>query len=138
MIRKITLLLGVLIVFLAMTHIFLWRIVRIDGQYFFAQVPSREADYEKGLGGRKTMSEKQAMLFNFDKKDKWAFWMKGMEFDLDIIWISDGKVVYIKKNFSASSAEVAAPDVPADRVLEIRAGMADKYGLKVGDRADIF
>jgi len=130
--------LGISACLIFLADAFFWKVVRIDGRTFLAQTPVRSSDYAKGLGGRKDLSRARAMLFKFPRKGEYAFWMKDMNFDLDIIWIADGKVAYIKKNFSHNSDETVSPPVPADKVLEIGAGLADKYGFKVGDRVDIF
>ncbi|MFA7319358.1 MAG: DUF192 domain-containing protein [Parcubacteria group bacterium] len=118
--------------------IFWVKIVRIDGRNFIAETPKRPAEYQKGLGGRRTLCRSCAMLFTFPQKGEYAFWMKDMRFDLDIIWISSGKIVYIEKNFSAHSPEIVRPAVPADRVLEIGAGISEKNGFRVGDSVTVY
>lgn len=117
---------------------FFGKVVRLDGQNFIAEIPSSVQAYQKGLGGRRALCQSCAMLFRFPQKGQYAFWMKDMQFDLDILWIADGKIVYIKKNFSAASTEIVQPATPADNVLEIRAGSSDKYGFQVGDRVNIY
>jgi len=59
--------------------------------------------------------------------------MKGMKFNLDIVWINDSKIVYIAKNVSRDSKEIIIPEFEADKVLELNAGMADGLGIKEGD-----
>ena len=69
------------------------------------------------------------------------FWMKDMQFPLDIIWIGNtGKIVDITKD-----AKPPAPDtpmwllplyssrLPAKYALEINAGEADSFQLSIGD-----
>jgi uncharacterized protein len=73
------------------------------------------------------------MLFEFPEKGKRGFWMKGMKFNLDIVWLDDSKIVHIAKNVSCDSKEIIIPEVEADKVLEINAGMADGLGIKAGD-----
>src|SRR3989344_5194996 len=52
-----------------------------------------------GLMFRGQMDRDNGMLFIFDKEDKYDFWMKNMNFPLDILWINeDKKVVYIHKD----------------------------------------
>jgi hypothetical protein len=79
------------------------------------------------------------MLFLYNIKRPAVFWMKGMRFPLDIIWIADGKVVQIDKQ-APHEPGVADPDLkryisnePVDAVLEVNAGFAEKNGIKVGD-----
>ena len=126
-----------LIVGLSLGHLF-WRSVDIKGQKFVAELPLTSQSYEKGLGGREHLCSNCAMLFNFSHKGQYAFWMKDMKFGLDILWIEDGRIVYIKKNISADSAEIFRPDATADGVLEINAGLSDKYNFQVGGRVKIY
>lgn len=76
------------------------------------------------------------MLFIFPRAEKYGFWMKGMRFPLDIIWVSEEKVVHIERNISPTSRETFRPDVAADQVIEVNAGSADQ--LREGDRIDYY
>jgi len=60
--------------------------------------------------------------------------MKGMKFDLDMIWITDKKVSYIKKNISANDNSIFISPVVADWVLELNSGDTLKYGIEIGDQ----
>jgi len=93
---------------------------------------------EMGLSGRKSLNEKQGMLFVFYKPEIRNFWMKDMLFPIDIIWIGeDLRVVYIKKNASPDSfPEIFTSDFPAQYVLEVSAGFSEKNNLKVGDKME--
>lgn len=90
----------------------------------------------KGLSGRNSLPQNQGMLFLFDTKDKYGFWMKDMKFSIDIIYLDDNTVVYIVKNAPSSvqapALTVYKPSKPANRVLELNAGQADKFGIKEG------
>jgi len=58
-----------------------------------------------------------------------------MRFPLDIVWIDNDTIVHIEKNVQPDFAGIITPSENADTVLEINAGVADKTGLKVGDKA---
>ena len=45
-----------------------------------------DSEKTKGLSGRKDLPKDQGMLFIFDHKDKYGFWMKDMKFPIDIIY----------------------------------------------------
>jgi uncharacterized membrane protein (UPF0127 family) len=63
-----------------------------------------------------------------------------MRFPIDIIWVREGVVVDLHKNVQPSSGEALqtyAPIEPADAVLELRAGTAEKLGIQPGDRLAI-
>jgi len=61
-----------------------------------------------------------------------------MRFPLDILWILDGKIVYLEKNVSEKFAGILSPPIVADQVLEINAGIADKLGVKAGDEIKFY
>lgn len=89
----------------------------------------------KGLSGRSGLEESAGMLFIFDYPGKYPFWMKDMNFPIDIIWIGkDKKIIYIQKDASpASFPQLFGPDQETLYVIEIVSGFSDKNHLKVGD-----
>ncbi len=95
---------------------------------------------KQGLGGRKSLASDSGMLFIFDKPDRYTFWMKGLVFPLDMIWIRDDKVVDFIKNATPPSPDqkdetlpIYAPNQPIDKVLEVNAGFVDINNIKIGD-----
>jgi hypothetical protein len=83
------------------------------------------------------------MYFIFDKPGNYGFWMKDMKFPIDIIWISGDEVVGIDENAEPEPGEplsdlkIYYPPREIDRVLEVNAGAAEKYNLKVGDTVTV-
>ncbi|MEI7709146.1 MAG: DUF192 domain-containing protein [bacterium] len=112
------------------------KYVNIAGQNIKVDLALTPAEQEQGLSGRKGLKENEGMLFVFQKVGNYPFWMKDMNFAIDMIWISeDMKVVYIKKDATpASYPTTFGPNQDAKYVLEVVAGFADKNNLKVGDR----
>src|SRR3989338_662243 len=51
------------------------------------------AQRERGLSGRDRLEPRSGMLFVFEDDGVRGFWMKGMTFPIDIIWIDDERVV---------------------------------------------
>lgn len=93
---------------------------------------------QRGLSGLSAEEVKaQGMLFVFQDAAVRDFWMKGMQLDLDVLWIKDGKIV-------ASDIGVPAPDsgqapqhmtsapIPVDMVLELPAGYVRQFDLQPG------
>lgn len=107
--------------------------VRIDQNVFWVEVVSDKIKMQKGLGERKAICENCGMIFEFSAPGKHAFWMKGMNFPLDILWINQGKVVHLEKNIQPDFTGNLMPSQASDKVLEIRAGNIDALNLKVGD-----
>lgn len=110
----------------------------IAGHKFKIELADSEEERRIGLSQRNRPSDDYAMLFLFPAAGQHGFWMKGMKFPLDILWISgDNKVVYIEKNISPEFKGTLNPPVMADKVVEINAKLSDKYGLKIGDEVFI-
>ena len=76
------------------------------------------------------------MIFVFEKVGNYGFWMKDMNFPLDILWINDNfKVVGIEKNLATSTYPKSfGSKYKAMYVLEISAGYSNKNNIKIGDK----
>lgn len=107
--------------------------VTVKGQKFSVEVVSTPEKLALGLGKRDSLCSSCGMLFRFGGKGIRSFWMKDMRFPLDIIWIADGKIVYIARNISFDYKGIISPDIGADEVLEINAGLCNKFNFAVGD-----
>lgn len=101
----------------------------IHDQFYTVEVADTQRTQARGLGGRASLCESCGMLFLFEQPGARAFWMKGMQFPLDIVWLLDGTVVYIERHVSADSELVYRPGVLANQVLEVNAGRMDALVL---------
>lgn len=94
-------------------------------------------DYERSLGLSKFqgLKDNEAMLFIFDEPSKYPFWMKSMNFSIDIIWLdTQGTIVYVKENAQPSDYPNAYyPNKDAQYVMEFNAGFVQNNSLKIGD-----
>ena len=119
--------------------------ILINNKTLKVEVVDTEEERRKGLGGKSGLEENEGMLFVFEEKDiSRAFWMKDMEFSIDIIWIDDGKIVQITRdvppaNPGTSDAELKfyTSNQTIDYVLEVNAGFAEKNQINVGDLVDL-
>lgn len=113
--------------------------VSINSQTIVAEVVSKPADREKGLSGRTHLGINEGMLFAFETAGFHSFWMKDMQFPIDIIWVNDARIVGVTERVDPqvgvpeSALAVLNPPEPVTRVLELAAGRAHLLGAKVGD-----
>ncbi len=110
--------------------------VRIGTHTFSVDVAVTSFEKMKGLGGRDSLASNHGMLFVYDHKEKYEFWMKGMKFPLDFIWIKDNTVVDLRENIPAPTGLLPAivkPDTVADKILEVNAGIIQSTGINIGD-----
>ena len=108
---------------------------------FAAEVARTLAERAKGLSGRPGLRPGTGMLFVFDSGRASTFWMKGMLFPLDIVWIGvDCRIVDITLNVPPpapttvdSELSIYASNAPAAYTFEVAAGEVDGRGIKIGD-----
>ncbi len=104
---------------------------------FEIELASDDYHRETGLMYRRSMKPQQAMLFVFDDVKPRYFYMKNTFIPLDIIYIGpDKKIIHIVKNAVPLDETALSSIKPAKYTLEIKAGLADEYGLKNGDYVD--
>lgn len=92
-----------------------------------------------GLGYRDELPEGTGMLFVYDEPSVRTFWMKGMRFCIDIIWIEGGEIVGAAESVCPSPFGTFDADLPRFRspepvryVLEVPAGWMEEHGLDAG------
>lgn len=112
--------------------------VTIEDDTFEVEVADDDAERIKGLSDRDNLDENKGMVFVFEEKGKYGFWMRNVKFPLDIIYISDNKIVDIFANTApqaedAENIPVFEPKENANFVLEINGGKAKELGIDVGD-----
>lgn len=89
---------------------------------------------QEGLSGYKSLDADQGMLFIFPTPVDVGFWMKDMNFPIDIVWMNkDRKIIGITKNVSPETYPKTFPSPnKVQFVLELNAGGAEKFGLVKG------
>ncbi len=95
----------------------------------------------RGLSGRESLCENCAMVFIFGQESKYSFWMKDMNFPLDILYIKGDEIVEIFKNVQVlddmNEIMEVFPNKKADKVLELNAGWCDAHDVQVGDKIEL-
>jgi len=102
-----------------------------------ADTPDRIA---RGLSGRSRLGERRGMVFPYARAERHGFWMYDMRFDIDIIWIREDRIVDVTSRAPhdpPGALPTYRPREPADLVLEVPAGTAERLGWKIGDRVTV-
>ncbi|HZJ18276.1 MAG TPA: DUF192 domain-containing protein [Patescibacteria group bacterium] len=110
----------------------------INNHVFKITIAKSAKEKEIGLSNKKNLAKNQGMLFPFNKEDYYGFWMKNMQFPIDIIYIKKGKIVTIFENVKPpkevkGKLVVYQPSETSDTVLEINAGLVKEYKIKTGN-----
>jgi uncharacterized membrane protein (UPF0127 family) len=145
--RKFVFFLLILIIFFCLLLALLLKtvampFVKIDGKQFYVDVAKTTEQKAKGLDIYNKLPLKRGMVFTFDSLDYYPFWMKGMKFPIDIIYINNNKIVDIFPDLpnpagSTQSPVIVRPTAKANYVLEINAGLSRKYNFQKGDLVEI-
>ncbi|MFA6285380.1 MAG: DUF192 domain-containing protein [Parcubacteria group bacterium] len=102
-----------------------------------SELVKSEAKIEKGLAGRTSLPEGRGMLFEMMGENTQHFWMKGMRFAIDIIWIENGRVIGCEKNIFPNDQRIFTSPGNAGYVLEVPEGFCDKNKVEVNNEAKI-
>ena len=116
--------------------------VLINNIYFNGEIAKTDAQKATGLAKYNKIDDNFTMVFPFILPDYYTFWMKDMKFPIDIIYVRKNKIVDIFQSVQApKNADAALPIIrpseKSDTVLEINAGLSNKYKFKKGDTVQI-
>jgi uncharacterized membrane protein (UPF0127 family) len=105
----------------------------IGSQNFTLEIATTDPQKTLGLMHRESLAADHGMIFLFGSEAPRTFWNHDVHFPLDLLFLGkDGTIVSIKRMESYSDLNVSS-DVPAEYVIELNAGTADKLKVKVGD-----
>ncbi|EKD76586.1 MAG: hypothetical protein ACD_43C00052G0004 [uncultured bacterium] len=100
------------------------------------------AERALGLGKVVALKETEGMLFSYQyESTQPSFWMKQVEYPIDIIWVADSKIISITQAVQPEATTTPldeytlypAPSV-VDWVVEVSAGYAKTHNLAIGDQ----
>ncbi|MDQ3510920.1 MAG: DUF192 domain-containing protein [Pseudomonadota bacterium] len=115
----------------------LW--VEIAQERFAVEVADDDAERSRGLMFRDVLEPGQGMLFLHEREGSLAYWMKNTRIPLDILYFDRAlKLVSQQRDVPPCSLGDRCPsypsDAPAQFVLELNAGEAERLGLKDGEQ----
>lgn len=106
-------------------------------------VADNALEHQRGLSGTQVSTlGADGMVFVFDNYIERTFWMNGMNYGLDVIWIRDDKIVKIDNNVPAPApgeepARMRSRPFEVNMVLELPSGTADQLGMIEGQQLEI-
>ncbi len=97
------------------------------------EIAHENEERTQGLMFRKSMGADEGMLFVFEYPEMQSFWMHNTYIPLDILYVNEKfEVVTVLKNLPTLNDTPRPSDKPAQYVIELIAGTADKYKLAPG------
>ena len=101
------------------------------------EIADTAATRERGLMFRGSLAENEGMIFVFDARGFYPFWMKNTLIPLDMLWLdAGGRVVSIANSVPPCRADPCPtypPEADALYVVEAVSGFAKTHGVEVGD-----
>lgn len=122
--------------------------VRIGNATFNVELATSSIAQARGLSYRTSLAENAGMFFIFAYPGIQNFWMKDMNFPIDIIWIGPG-ATGAEQVLGFAQGAAPQPGVPlwslaiytspegTDKVLEVNAGTVVKDDIHIGDAVQI-
>jgi hypothetical protein len=116
----------------------LGQVILPSGHVLQVEVADTPAEIQRGYMYRKSVSDREGMVFLMESMDFHPFWMKNCRVALDIIWLDETwRVVHIERELPPCKDKDPCPShQPLQAglyVLEVQAGLAGREGLKLGD-----
>lgn len=98
------------------------------------EIADSDYDIQTGLMYRDSMKDDRGMLFVFPTMRQRYFYMKNTKFPIDIIYLDNAlRIVSFQENAKPFDETSLPSQVPAQYVLEVNAGLAEKWLLEIGD-----
>lgn len=101
------------------------------------EVAESEPEKAHGLMFRQSLGDNAGMLFPYSPPQEITMWMRNTFIPLDMIFIrADGTVLRVEAHTEPHSERIIPSRGDATGVLEMKAGSAERLGLKPGDRVE--
>lgn len=112
------------------------EIIAIGKTTLQVEIASTDAEREQGLSDRTSLVPGHGMLFIFDPPKDVSFWMKDMQFSLDMVFADEnGVITRVDTDVSPDTYPTVFPSgSPIRYVLEIPAGYAAVHGIAKGQK----
>ena len=102
---------------------------------FNVEIAKTIEERRTGLMYRKKLLNNEGMLFIFPREKIIQLWMKNTYIPLDVIFISENKVIVdLKKNMEKLSETIVESKVKSRYALEFNAGLINKLDIEIGDK----
>ncbi len=96
-------------------------VITVEGVDYRVRVVDTPRERAQGLSGTTRLAPNEGMLFVFEEVGLHGFWMKDMNYAIDILWLNDEfKPVGVTENISPDSfPTIFYPPIPVRYALEI-------------------
>lgn len=108
--------------------------IQINETQIMVDIADSVEEQQQGLSGRPDLQKHHGMLFVYAQPEKSCYWMKDMQFSIDILWFDERKtLVHQEKNISPDTYPNSyCTPAAAMYVLELLAGESQNIGVTQG------
>ena len=106
-----------------------------DGQKVLLESACTDSKRVLGLMNRPSLSENTGMVFIYDGNVEQSFWMKNVNFPLDLIYLREGTVTRVYKKIKPCTTDICrvySSKGLIDQALEVPAGFCAQHRIKKG------
>lgn len=110
--------------------------LEIGGQRIWIEIADTAEKQSLGLGQRDSLAWDHGMYFEYSQSGFYTYWMKGMRFSIDIVWLRNDRIVGFETNIpfeEDGNGPTVRPRELIDAVLEVPAGYSAANGWQIGD-----
>lgn len=113
--------------------------IMVGDEYIPVSVADDDQERNLGLSGVPMLPKNAGKYFIFEDPAIYQFWMKDMEFPIDMVWINEaGTVVEITKDVPPDSyPQTYQSQEPIKYVLEVNAGFSTARDIQIGDSVTV-
>ena len=97
------------------------------------------AERQQGLSDTPYLPTNVVKVFIFSEADELSFWMKDMQYPIDIIWVdAEARIVDIHEHVAPETyPDTFSPSKPARYVIETNAGFVAEHDIAIGTQVDL-
>jgi len=101
---------------------------------FTVEVADTQRKQAYGLSYLTSLDDDKGMIFPYTPPREVKFWMKNTRIPLDLLFVApDGAIIRIARGRAGDVTPIPSGK-PVIAVIEIKGGLADKYGIDIGDK----
>jgi uncharacterized protein len=101
------------------------------------EVADSDPERNMGLMFRRSLAEDAGMIFIYPQDGPISMWMRNTYIPLDMIFVrSDGTVHRVESDTQPFSEQTISSGGNVRAVIELKAGSAERLGIKAGDKVD--
>lgn len=113
----------------------------IGNKTFRLHAPQTELGRQTGLAAFPSLAEDEGMILRGMPEGIQSVWMKGMRYDIDVIWVNKAhQVVYMVQGMSRAdqtSIYHNPPNQPSLFIIELPNDSCNKYQISIGQMVTI-